>query len=187
MSASALDAISRGVPVISLKKILNQDALKRIPFGFHYDYYEYLWQAESLEQLKEFIQMASQKKLPVSPNPDYFKEYIFRHFHFPRKKPSAYLVAESIADLLKNNRPRKFQPLHNSSTVKSRFYTALNYFPFSPELAMWYWYLSDHLQGRNASGGPKVTFLHWKWKEISKASDTAKKIIASYKEGSHGT
>lgn len=182
MSASALDAVIQGLPVISLEKILNQDALRRIPPGFRYDYYEYLWKAESLEQLKEFIEDAFLGRLPDSPNPDYLKEYIYRHFHFPKKRPSAYLVAESIADLLENNRPRKFRPLHDSSSVKFWLYSTLNYVPYSTELVMEFRYIEDYFRGINASGGPRRTYLPWKWKEISIARNTAIKIIASYKK-----
>lgn len=186
MSASALDAVVKGFPVISLKKILNQDALQRIPYGFRYDYYDYLWQAESLDQLKEFIEDAFWGRLQVSPNPDYLKEYIYRHFHFPRKKPSACLVAEGIADLMENNRPRKFRPLHDSSSVKFWLYTTLNYVPYSTELVMGFRHIEDYFRGINASGGPRRTYLPWRWRNMFKARNSASKIFSSCKDGSNG-
>ncbi|MFC1807238.1 NAD-dependent epimerase/dehydratase family protein [Candidatus Omnitrophota bacterium] len=143
------------------------------------------YETNNLERLKEFIDDALQGKLPTSPNPDYFKEYIYRQFHFPREKPSALFVAEGIADLLKNNRPREFKPLYDSSSAKHWIYSTLNHIPYSPELVMGYMYMRDYMQIKNVSGGARVTYLPWNLKETSKAWNTATEIITSYKEGNH--
>lgn len=183
MSGSSIDAVVRGLPVVSLKNVLNQDALSRIPKGFLYDYDQYLWQLKSLEQIKEYSLEAFKGSLPVAREPEKLKTYIQKHFHFPRKKPSALLVAESITDLLENNRHRKFKHLHTSSSVKTRINTVLKHMPYSTELVMGYKWLDDYLEKRDAT---RATYLPWKWKEISKARDAAAKIVAFYEENSHG-
>lgn len=181
MSGSSIDAIVTGLPVVSLKNVLNKDALSRIPEGFLYDYDQYFWQLQNLEQVKEYCQDAFKGKLPIAREPEKLKDYIYRHFHFPRERPAALLVAEKISDFLKNNPPKKFRLFHTTSSAKFRLYTALKYIPFSTALVMGYRYIEDYFQGINATGGPRVSYLPWRWEKKIKAKRTVEKIIQTYK------
>jgi hypothetical protein len=174
LSGSAIDAFVKGLPVVSLQKILNPDALNRIPKGFIYDYYEYCWQLESLEQIKDYSHDAFEGKLEPARNMGAFHEYVYNHFKFPRKRPSAFLVAEAIAEFLNNNKPRTFRLVESkkSSFIKKWAKYAMKLYP---ETMIDYMFLKKILNIDEYS--PLFTYISWKIVENMEAKVTAKAII----------
>lgn len=178
MSASGIDAFVKGLPIVSLKNVLNQDALSRIPSWFNYEYYKYFWQLDHIDQIKEYAEAAFRGELPLAKDEEVLKQFVLSHFHYPRNKPSAMIVAESIKDFIENNKRRPFKPLiaggDNSQIIKGLMKTL----KYNPEVYLLFLYLRGH------HPHPRFTYLSFKWKEFARAKATVQKIINSYKESS---
>lgn len=181
MSGSSIDAVVRGLPVVSLKNVLNQDALSRIPKGFIYDYDQYFWQLESFEQVKEYARDAFKGKLPVSPQREKLDDYIYRHFSYPRKKPAALLIAERIREILSNNKRRAFKRFSSSNPLKSSFQRVLHAWPDFYLVMTFLRTKLAELKGNTGFRAMYVTYQPWKRSEILKAKETAGRIIRAYK------
>ncbi|PPR13009.1 MAG: hypothetical protein CFH37_01740, partial [Alphaproteobacteria bacterium MarineAlpha9_Bin7] len=91
LSASALDAVVRGVPVVSLKGLVDTDALRKIPDAFSYPYDDMLWQIHDFDQAIEYVELAREGKLPRCRDDKRFREFILHEFAFPREFPAAEL------------------------------------------------------------------------------------------------
>jgi hypothetical protein len=174
MSASAIDAVVKGVPVVSLKNILNRDALNRLPKGYIYDYYQYFWQIDSLEQFNEYSQAAFAGQLEPAKDMDRLKEFIFKHYNYPRCKPSSKLIAESIADFICNRKPKVFKPLYNI-TDSSFKKMAKKIVTLYPELVIDYILIKRLVT--SAGDDPRFSYISWKIQENIKAIKFVKRFI----------
>jgi len=178
MSATGIDGYVKRLPIISLKNVLNQDALSRIPKWFNYDYYNFFWQLDHIDQIKEYADAAERGELPLAEDEHSLNEFIRLHFQYPRTKPSALFVAESIKTFIENNKQRPFKPLisggDNSLIIKG----LKKIVKYNPEAYL----LLQYLRGYYPP--PSYTYLSFKWKEFARAKATVRKIINSYKESS---
>jgi len=104
MSASAIDAIIFGIPVVSLGGLIDPDALKKIPKPFRYEYTNLLWQVDSFSQVPNYLEKARRGQLTPCRDIEKFNDFIKEHFFFPRRKPSAELIATEIKRVLDNNK-----------------------------------------------------------------------------------
>ena len=66
-SASALDAVVRGIPAISLRGLLDPDSLKKIPVHFQYPYEDMMWQVEDFSQAVDYVEMAERGETQTLP------------------------------------------------------------------------------------------------------------------------
>lgn len=178
MSASALDAVVQGVPVVSLQNILNQDALKCIPTDFHYDYYKYFWQLNNLDQIKEFSDSAFSGNLPIAADEEGIRKYILRNFYYPREKPSSLLIAEKIKEIIENNKSRKFAPIGSGKNKYTSNLFIDHILNFYPELTIHAYYLYFKLNLGNWD--PRFTYIKWKQRELCRAKQTMQKVINFY-------
>ncbi len=176
LSASALDASVRNVPVISIKGLMPKSAADQIPPGYHYDYYDFFWQANGMDELKELVNNGLAGKLAVSPKLDQLAKYIADHFVYPRIKPSAQLVAEQIAEFLGNHPARSFKPMAYRRKAAGSVLSVAENIPFSCEALMFGYWLNDIRQGNRAGGGPRITYLPWRKDLINKAESLAEQI-----------
>lgn len=100
MSASALDAVVRGVPVVSMKGLLDPDAVRKKPKHFQYAYEELLWQMNDFHQAAEYVELASKGKLRPCRDERGMNDFLVRHFSFPRSCPAAQQIASEIQKIL---------------------------------------------------------------------------------------
>jgi surface carbohydrate biosynthesis protein len=108
MSASALDAVVRGVPVVSLAGVLDPDVLRKMPRRFRYTYEDMLWQMDDLEDAREYVDLAARGKLEPCRDQRGIEKFLAEHFAFPRRRPAAEQVAIEIKNILDGagRRPR---------------------------------------------------------------------------------
>jgi surface carbohydrate biosynthesis protein len=103
-SGSAIDAVVRRVPVVSLKGLIDRDAWRKIPGYFHYSYDEFLWPADNFTRINEYIDLALKDMLQPCRDEKKFYEFLSKFFFFPRVSPSAELIAREISRHLDHNR-----------------------------------------------------------------------------------
>lgn len=100
MSASALDAVVRGVPVVSLTGLLDPDVLRKMPRRFRYTYEDMLWQMNDLADAVEYVELAARGKLEPCRDQHGIERFLAEHFAFPRRRPAAEQVAIEIKSIL---------------------------------------------------------------------------------------
>lgn len=189
ISTSALDAIVRGVPVVSLKRLIDPDALRKIPAHFRYSYDDLLWQLDDLSQVGKYIDSAANKTLSPCRDMARFNDFLARYFFFPRKISAAESIATEINKVLAN-RPKwdSFyiigDPDRNAAGARdyvhkliSNKYTRkiiqlvlvfpiLNIIEFTR-------YIYGLFPGRFDISG---SFLSWRRKELKRSGDTVNKL-----------
>jgi hypothetical protein len=121
LSASTLDAVVCGVPAVSLKKLIDPDALRKIPGHFNYNYDEWMWQLESFEQANEYVEAALNGKLKPCREERKFNEFMNYHFFYNREKPAAKLIAEEIKKALDMVRANHLQEKSKPKRIPSSF------------------------------------------------------------------
>lgn len=179
MSGSGIDAFVQGTPVVSLKNILNRDALERIPKGFMYEYFDWFWQIDSISQLNEYARAAFKGELAPAADMERIAEFVRMHFSYPRKEPAAQRVAAAIKDYLENNKARQFKP------VSMPYHTPLQKgllkgLTLYPELAIDVMRLKYLLKLDDYD--PMFTYISWKFRENAKANSTFKALISSWQD-----
>lgn len=107
MSASALDAVVRGVPAVSLAGVLDPDVLRKMPRRFRYTYEDMLWQMDNLAEAAEYVELASRSKLDPCRDQRGIEKFLAEHFAFPRRRPAAEQVALEIKKVLDAAGPRR--------------------------------------------------------------------------------
>ena len=177
LSASALDAVVRGVPVVSLKGLIDTDALRKLPDAFSYPYEDMLWQIDDFDQAIEYVELARAGKLPRCRDDKRFREFILHEFAFPRKFPAAELVAQEIQETLDavSGAERKFVRGSSSKTGQSRgqYQSFLNYNNMWPQFRAFIRYLLGLLPNQSDVGH---TFQPWRFSERRQARHAARAI-----------
>lgn len=115
MSASALDAVVRGIPVVSLKGLLDPDALRKIPRHYGYCYDETLWQMERVEQAAEYVDAAVRGDLPPCRDERRFRSFVEEHYAFQRRGPAAQLIARDIKRVVDGEGGRRIRQARRRS------------------------------------------------------------------------
>lgn len=148
LSSSAVDAVVRGIPVVSLKGVLDPAALGKIPVHFRYGFEEFLWQMDDLGQAREYIRMAENGKLDPCRDERGFSDYLARHFSYPRTRPSAELIAMEIRKVLEGESDRKLERRRAEHRRSEDLREMLcRYVPLSPEILSTGHYLWGLLPG----------------------------------------
>lgn len=110
MSASALDAVVRGLPVVSLMNLIDPDALRKIPAHFRYGYEPMLWPLDDAAQAAEYVESAVGGRLDTCRDRRGIEALLADHFAYPRPQPAAARVAAEIKEVLDGagrRRPRR--------------------------------------------------------------------------------
>lgn len=179
ISGSALDAVVRGVPVISLRGLLDADALRKIPGHFRYSYDDMMWQMEDIGQAVEYVELAAKGKLRPCRDEKGFYEFLSCHFLFPRKVPAAQQVALEIKKTLEGESSRRRKPrrqrsddtqgLRGIKRVVGR--TVCRYVPMFPEwMALWK-YLGGLLPGHQDIGFSYQPWRIWERRVVMRSVD----------------
>ena len=180
LSASALDAVVRGVPVVSLKGLIDTDALRKLPDAFSYPYDDMLWQIDDFDQAIEYVELAREGKLPRCRDDKRFREFMLHEFAFPREFPAAELVALEIKQTLDAGSGAERKSIRGSSgqTGKSRgqggqYQSLLNYNNMWPQFRAFIRYLLGLLPNYSDVGH---TFQPWRFRERRQARHAARAI-----------
>lgn len=172
LSASALDAAIQRVPVISVRNLINREALAGLPRRLHYDYEDFFWQADNLETLGELCRESREGRLPVSPHLEELKAFIRDHFLIPRDKLAALSIAEEIKKVLERGRKKtRFSPIGPEQAYP--FYRRMLRGIF-PNIDLIWFYLYSLSPGNMDIG---FTYLPWRIKESREASRSTDRII----------
>ena len=161
MSTTALDAILAGVPVISVKKIVNQDAYSRIPQGYVYDYEEYLRQPENFGELEQMVKEATNGNLPLAPNVPKLHEVISDRFGLPRKDLASKGVAEAFGRYLPNIKQSQYVSVYPAGSWKNRLSKILTLIPCSLGLITICWFLAYLVSGGRIAEASRMTYRPW--------------------------
>jgi len=106
-STTSLDCIARGVPAISLEKLV-ADQVARMPKFKQLQTGEYSWNPSSFEEMMNLIEQVKNENLKTSPNFSSAEVFMRDNFYWPRDISSATLCTNEILNLLsKKNRKRK--------------------------------------------------------------------------------
>ena len=165
-SASSLDAIVRGVPVVSMRGLIDPDALRKIPVDFHYPYEEMLWQLDTVAQAQDYIGRAKGRKLDVCSNTDGLKRFLAEYFSYPRSKLAAEQIAEEIDTLLRNTKITKGKRTRRQKIKRS--------VPFFAHLRSVWRFLYSLLPGKIDIG---YSYHFWKRSERRATWEEARKVI----------
>ncbi len=198
LSASALDAIIRGVPVVSLKNLVAPDALKKIPGQFHYTYDDYLWQVDEPGDIAKYAARARQGTLPLCREEQKLNQFLRDNFNYPRQQLAAKQIALEI-----NTALDKHKPLIRNTFKRGFFRTRLDnlfhrpipailkpvyrsyrwcrlvlfmYLPFAVQLFSIYKYLKGLLPGGKPLG---FTFQCWRFTERRAVARKAAALISA--------
>ncbi len=173
VSASALDAVVRGVPVVSLKGLLDPDAVRKIPSDFHYEYEDLLWQLEDTEQAVDYFRLAAKGELRPCRDEKRIFEFLHRHFLFPRRIPAAMNIALEIKNAFEGGADRKGgYTVPRSKVLK---HMVRRHVPMFPQLIALRKYLSSLLPKRKNIG---FSYQPWRVREQRTAIQTADKLLS---------
>lgn len=106
MSASSLDAVVRGVPVVSLMGLMDPDARRKMPHTLQYGFEKLLWPLQNMAQAVEYTEEASRGRLAPCRDEPAMARFMVDHFAYPRPRPAAAAVAQHIAEVLEEQGPR---------------------------------------------------------------------------------
>jgi hypothetical protein len=106
MSASSLDAVVRGVPVVSLMGLMDPDARRKMPHTLKYSFEPWLWPLEHMAQATEYMEEATRGRLAPCRDEAAMAGFLADHFAYPRPRPAAAAVAEHISEVLAVEGPR---------------------------------------------------------------------------------
>jgi surface carbohydrate biosynthesis protein len=98
-STTSIDCIARGVPAISLEKLV-ADQVARMPKFKQLLTGEYTWNPSSLEEMMSLVEKAKNGNLNVSPNIRSAENFMRDNFFWPRDISSATLCVDEIFNLL---------------------------------------------------------------------------------------
>lgn len=177
MSASSLDAVIRGIPVISLHGLIDRDALRKVPPAYRYHYDEFLWQLESYDQAAEYVDRARRGELRPCRDERAMACFLAEHFAYPRQQPAAAIVAGHIADaIVARTRTRAFHSAPSSARRRrlvDRIAHAVS--PAAPATALLR-YVRSRLPGQ-----ADLEFTYWPWcfRQRHAAQRTANRVVAA--------
>jgi len=176
ISASALDAVVRGIPVVSLKGLLDPDALRKIPRDFHYCYEDMTWQMEDFGKVMEYVELAAKKELKPCKDEKRFNEFLTQHFSFPRELPAAHQIALEIKKVLDGESNLKRAKKACSRDRRSMKQIAYRYMPMFPQFKELLIYFNSF---RPRSPDIGLPYLPWHIGERREAMQTANKVLSS--------
>ncbi len=177
LSASALDAVVRGVPVVSLKGLIDTDALRKLPDAFSYPYDDMLWQIDDFDQAIEYVELAREGKLPRCRDDKRFREFMLHEFAFPRRVPAAELVAQEIKQTLDAGSGAERTPTRDNSGQKGK--SSWKYKIYRRCGHMWPQFVAllDYLRGLRPNRlDVSHTFQPWRFRERRQARNAARAI-----------
>jgi surface carbohydrate biosynthesis protein len=185
LSASALDAAVKGIPVVSLKGLMDPDALRKVPPRFHYDYYDFFWQLKDFSQVSEFIDLAKQGRLAPCKDKKKLEEFLAEHFSFPRPAPAAALIAQEINAVLEEGGriKKRFGSVNfnQRGILGHRYVLNIAHHLLVPPvlwLIAFIKYLYDLLPRRPDL---RLTWQPWRLRELKQAKGYSLKVYALYK------
>lgn len=170
-SASALDAVVRGVPVVSLKGLMDPDALRKIPNDFHYNYEPWLWQLEDLNQAVDYFEKAVNGDLPLCQEEAKLSDFLSQNFHFPRECPSARQIAVEIKRVMDEDGQNKIK---NRNLARSGIkQTVQRHFPMYAQARAFEQYLHSLRPSRQDLG---FTYQPWRFWEYKKTKQLVEQL-----------
>ena len=98
-STTSIDCIARGVPSISLERLVEEQA-RRLPSIKEPLQGDFSWKVSTLDELMPLLERARNGELAVSPNLEGAKTFIRDNFAWPRDASCAALCADAIARLV---------------------------------------------------------------------------------------
>lgn len=180
MSTTALDAIYAGVPVICIKKLINQDAYSLIPQGYNYDYEEYLWQPADFTELEQMVEKAGSGDLPIAPNIPKLLEVLHDRFGLPRRGLASRDVADVLQQYVSGITETRRGPVYPSGSWRGRISKILAVIPFSLPMITIFWFLVYVFSGRRIGEAACFTYRPWAIKEYWRAQKLKGKLIRMY-------
>ena len=103
-STTSLDCIARGVPAISLEKLI-VDEVERVHKIKTPLQGEFSWNPASMDEMMELIEKANCGELNSSPRMDLAEKFMADNFHWPRKKSCATFCVEQVFALIQQPNP----------------------------------------------------------------------------------
>lgn len=180
MSASSLDAVVRGVPVVSLRGLLDPDAMRKVPHILRYDYEDLLWQAEDISQALKYAELARTGQLAPCRDPEGIGKFLARHFDYPRKVTAAEQVAEEIKRTLDaGGSTQKLFPV-KTGEVRGLRYALVRYVPLVAQGLCWLRFLWNRYGSREVDFG--ILYQPWRLRERRAARETAQAVIRVQRE-----
>jgi hypothetical protein len=179
MSASSLDAIVRGVPVVSLRGLLDPDALRKIPHVLRYDYEDLLWQVENIGQALKYAELAASGKLDPCRDPKGIEKFLRQQFEFPRKATAAECIATEIKRVLDGKKGRRVFSHREgkSGEVKGLRYVLVRYVPMAAQAIAFLRYLLNKLPGEVDIGILYRPWLLHERRVARRAVDTVIRVL----------
>ena len=147
--------------MISVKKLINQDACSRIPQGYVYNYEEYLWQPENFRELEQMVKEAANGNLPLAPNVPKLHEVISDRFGLPRKDLASKGVAEALGRYLPNIKQSQYVSVYPAGSWKNRLSKILTLIPCSLGLINICWFLAYLVSGGRVAEASRMTYRPW--------------------------
>lgn len=165
-SGSALDAVIRGVPVVSLRGLLDPDAVRKIPPHFRYTYDAFLWQVNTLEDAMGLVERAGRRVLPPCQDPEGFRQFLAQYFAFPRSQPAAWQIAEDIVRTLHAEPSPRSSQATDGFRLRER---ALAATPGATQALALLRYLNGKRPGRMDIGASYQPWRVWDRREVRRA------------------
>jgi len=102
-STTGLDSIARGVPAISVQKMIPHRYLDNMPFARKpfgaLPEMQFLWFPENIDELCDMVDKASRNELPLSPKIEETRRFMAERFNFPRKNLACIMIGDKIAEI----------------------------------------------------------------------------------------
>ena len=109
-STTSFDCIARGVPAISLERLV-ADQAESLPEFKKQLTGEYSWSPSSLEKMMDLIEKAKNGNLDISPNIESAGNFMRNNFYWPRDNSTATLCVNEIFSLLSKKTLKKKRSL----------------------------------------------------------------------------
>jgi surface carbohydrate biosynthesis protein len=180
MSASSLDAIVRGVPVVSLRGLLDPDAARKVPHVLRYSYEDMLWQADDMGQALKYAELAAAGKLDPCQDPKGIEQFLRQQFEFPRQATAAERIAAEIKRVLDGDKgPRKFFP-SKTGEVRGLRYALVRCAPMAAQGLCLFRYLWNKFFSSGVDFG--ILYQPWLWRDRRRAGRAADTVIRMQRE-----
>ncbi len=171
MSGSMLDAYMMGVPVVSIKNLLDPHALEAIPPYFIYEYDQYFYHPESFTEAMDLARM-DPARVREKTNTAKLDQFMNDNFTAHRQKPAAFAIAKQVAEYVQNQTPRSFKPLNTGRVPKV--------FNLSPTLETGVRFATAKVVGKTHP----IYFTHLPWK-VSDHADSKTAAESVYRINHH--
>ena len=115
-SSTSLDCIARGIPAISLEKLV-ADQVERMPKFKQLLTGEYSWNPSSFEEMIKLIEKEKNGNLDLSPNFISAENFMRDNFYWPRDISSATICANEILNLISKQTTKKKRSLMSMTKI----------------------------------------------------------------------